>query len=38
VGAASSLPSKSPRTMAEPTETRICRGKSVSAQVWFFAN
>jgi hypothetical protein len=38
VGSALSLPSKSPRTNAEPTETRICCGKSVSAQVWVFAN
>jgi hypothetical protein len=38
VGSASSLPSKSPRTIAEPSETRIRRGKSASAQVWVFRN
>ena len=29
VGCASNLPSKSPRTMAVPNETRICSGKPV---------
>ena len=38
VGSASSLPSKSPRTIAVPNETRICCGKSAFAQVRFFAN
>ena len=38
VGAAFNLPSISPRTIAEPTETRICCGKSASAWVWFFDN
>ena len=38
VGSAFNLPSMSPRTIAEPVETRICRGKSVSVEAWFFAN
>jgi hypothetical protein len=33
VGSASSLPSKSPVTIAVPIETRICSGNSVDVSV-----